>query len=218
LISCKGEDCFSFDLEALTIAMQNILPSNLLNLFIANSVILGKNHIVAKKQFLQKRITKFAIAAAVSDIVPFAGTVVDVIIIVAEVKHYRKCFGLTSKDFEGIASYLNVDDISRNTIAKVVGIDGKYVHIKNLVMTTLSAVSIPVGSIIANAVVGAVSLGVGVATLGIGFAISAAISGPISYVLTKKVLTKILNDMEADSLKMIDLLLEAKKEQRIKST
>ena len=38
--------------------------------------------------------------------------------------------------------------------------------------------------------------------------ISGIISGPISYVLTKKVLTKILCQMEFDSFRMLDLFKE----------
>ncbi len=52
---------------------------------------------------------------------------------------------------------------------------------------------------------------VSIATLGLSFLISAAITGPISYMLTNKVLKKILNNMAADSIKMIDMLNNERK-------
>ena len=170
----------------------------------------AKEKISEIRKDLEKRIKKLAILSALTDIVPIGGTIADIAILIGEITRYRNEFGLKKEALIAFGEKLGIPLDNLVNIAEIVGLDSKYIHIKNLVFTFIGAVSI--GLQVAMNITQAVSIGINIATFGIGCLVSAAISGPISFILCDKVLTKALDDMENDSMKIIELVYKELKQ------
>ena len=215
LVSCNQEQILGpFDLNTLVKDMHNSIENRITKDFIVqNTCLLGKELIHEKKLSLQRRIKTLALVAGATDIVPIAGGVANIAILIGEAVHYQKCFGLTEEYLKRIAIILKIDYKQIEKIGSIIGIVGekaKYANMRNFVTIILAGLQIGISSTL-NVALGATSIALGILTFGISFAVTTAISAPLSYILTKKALNKILETMEKDSLKLVDLLLEEKK-------
>ncbi len=231
LISCRIGYEEKFEMKKLIKEMFLNLPDELdsesnenrSNLFLS----LSKTEIHNIRKKLEKRIFNLSTLSAVSDIIPIAGQIADMGIIIGEVTRYRDYFCLKKEYISELGKKYNVSDDRVTNIIKIVAIDAKYVNIKNFVLSITGAVS--VGISIAQAITSSVALGsilknymnlkfsfiylvlfvgINLATFGAGCFISALFSGPVSYILCKSVLTKALEQMESDALKIVELIHE----------
>ena len=167
LISSKKEKQFKFEMEDLLNEITERASPLLAENFSLNCFVVGKKQIRTKRNILENRIDKLSIASGITDILPFLGSAIDIVIIVAEVIHYRNYFGLTNENFEKVANILELDKEKQQVnMAKVLGLNAKYLNIKNLVLTTLSGLSIGFGAGITKIVFGSLSLGFGALTFG----------------------------------------------------
>ena len=212
LISCIQERLLeSVDFNTLIRDMHNSIENRITKDFIIqNTWVLGKELINEKKLSLQERIKTLAVVAGVSEIIPFGGTIVNLAILVGEAIHYQKCFGLTEENLKSIAKILKIDYERIEKIGKIIGITGikaKYANMNTFVSAILAGLKILISPAL-NVAVDFASFALVTVTCGASIVITAAASAPLSYFLTKKALNNILDTMEEDSLKLIDLLLE----------
>lgn len=212
IISCKSGDQMKFEMEDFIDYLISKAPTALSGKLAESCFIAGKKQVRQKRIALEKRIKILATASGATDFIPFAGVAADIGIIIGEVFYYRECFGLKNSDLEELAKVLKINADETRKISKILGLDSKYLNIKNLVLTTLSGLGIAFGAVITKTIFGAAGFGLGLLSFGIGSVVVGAITAPISYMLTEKVLKKILCQMEYDAMRMIDLLKKSKEE------
>ena len=216
LISCKRGYETKFEMNKFFKEIFNCLPNelsdqteeSLSNVFLN----LSKTEIHKIKEKLEKRILGLSFLSAATDILPIAGQIADVTILIAECTRYRNYFCLRKDYINELGTKYNISEERVASILKIVAFDAKYLNLKDFVLGLVSAISI--GISVFQAVTSAVSLGINIATFGAGCLVSAVITGPLSFYLCKNVLNKALEQMEQDALKIIE---EIHKEIKLKN-
>lgn len=206
LISCKRGYEQKYDMMKFMEEIFKCLPEELsdssglahTNVFLN----LSKNEIHRIRMNLEERILGLALVSAATDMLPLAGQIADMTILISECTRYRNYFCLKQDYINELGKKYNISEERVASILKIVAFDAKYLNLKDFVLGLVSAVSI--GISVFQAVTSAVSLGINIATFGAGCLVSAAVSGPFSFYLCKSVLKRALEQMEADALKIIE--------------
>jgi predicted GTPase len=210
MISTSRENVFKYELKDLLSEIVNSLPDAYAESFALHCIDLGKIWIENKRAIFEKRITKLAIISGVSDLIPVGGVLIDIGIIYREVRNYLESFGLTAEKLQEYGKILELPPAVTNSIIDAVGVRSMEIHIKNSIATAMTGLSIGVtATTITKVASGTAGLAFGMVTFGVGFVVQAAITGPISYYLTKKVLKRILYDTEKDAHKIFQELTRA---------
>lgn len=204
-ISCKEEFAHKYEMKQLNDKIIELAPQ-ISEILKERRLICGKSIIREKTKYFLSRIDNLAWLSGLTDFVPFGGVAADIAIIIVEVMSYKDSYGLSEEKILQIARYYNVSNERAAEIGRVIGLESKYLNIKNLVLSMLSAMSIGLGTATAKLIFDVASTAVGIATFGVGTLVLGLISGPISFFLTRKVLMKILCMMEYDTLLMIELM------------
>lgn len=217
LISCKQGNEDRFEMKDLIKEIFASLPDELGSSDNENKsnvlLTMSRDEIKHIRDKLEKRIVGLSTLSAVTDIVPIAGQIADLGILIGEVTRYRDYFCLKKEYIKELGKKYDIKEDRVTDIIKIVSVDAKYINIKNFVLSITGAVSIGVS--VAQAITSAVSLGINIVTFGAGCFISAIISGPISYYLCRDVLKKALDQMEIDALQIIELIhLEIKDKEK----
>lgn len=209
-ISTSKENIFKFELNDMLEYIVDSLPGTYGDAFAMHCIDLGRIWIEKKRKIFEKRIDKLALVSAVSDLIPIGGVIVDVAIIYNEVKKYLESFGLTAEKIEEYAKILELSPTVTNSIIDAVGIRSVKMHIKNSIATAVTVGSIGLGATTTLKIASTVGgFTVGMATLGIGIVVQAAITGPISFFMTQDILKKILADTVRDTYKIFEELSKA---------
>jgi siroheme synthase (precorrin-2 oxidase/ferrochelatase) len=165
-----------------------------------------------KRNEMKKGIKKASFISGLSDLVPLAGTIANMGILVEEIRKYRICFGLNQECINELLNYESVRGVGYEQ--KINSIKEKYANLVNYSSSLVNQHSLALGSIATGLAINAALLAVGISTFGLSCVLSAAVTGPISYYLARSVLTKALSEMQNDSLDIVNMIEEIQKKKK----
>ena len=219
LISCKKGCETKYEMTKFLEEIFRCLPNELnddenSSLGVSNVFLnLSKKEVNKIREKLENRILGLSFLSAATDVIPIAGQIADLSILIGECTRYRNYFCLKKDYINELGTKYKISEDKIASILKIVAFDAKYLNLKDFVLGLISAVSI--GISVFQAVTSAVSLGINIATFGAGCLISAAITGPFSFYLCKNVLLKALEQMEEDALRIIEEIHNEIKEKNL---